>query len=183
MADANTLTSLSKFLSYVLRHHPEAIDLTIDQHGWASVDELIEQAQHNGTDIDRSLIQEVIQSGKKRRFILSSDQNYIRAGYGHSIDIDLNLTPKPPPKLLYHGTAEQKLSSILAEGLHPQNRNLVHLSTNKIDAKQVGARHGHPVVLSIDARAMQHKQYSFYQSESETAIWLIPFVPAQYLST
>lgn len=183
MAADKPLTSLSKFLSYVLRHHPEAIDLTVDQNGWVSVDELIQQAQHNGTNIDRSLLQKIIRSGKKRRFILSEDNNYIRASYGHSINIDLNLRPKNPPNFLYHGTAERKLSSILSDGLRPQGRNLVHLSTHKTDAKHVGSRHGHPVVLTIDTQPMPANQYPFYRSESEAGIWLTPFVPAQFIAT
>ena len=73
MAADKPLTSLSKFLSYVLRHHPEAIDLTVDQNGWVSVDELIQQAQHNGTNIDRSLLQKIIRSGKKRRTTISEN--------------------------------------------------------------------------------------------------------------
>lgn len=31
---------ISKYLSFILRHSPQAIGLTLDTHGWASVDEL-----------------------------------------------------------------------------------------------------------------------------------------------
>jgi len=31
---------ISKFLSYVLRHNPDSINLTLDENGWAAVDEL-----------------------------------------------------------------------------------------------------------------------------------------------
>ena len=31
----------SKFLSLVLRHHPEAIGISLDTHGWAEVNVLI----------------------------------------------------------------------------------------------------------------------------------------------
>lgn len=29
---------LSKFLSMILRHRPQAIGITLDEHGWANVD-------------------------------------------------------------------------------------------------------------------------------------------------
>ena len=34
-------TKTSKFLSLILRHKPEVIGITLDEHGWARVDEVI----------------------------------------------------------------------------------------------------------------------------------------------
>ena len=36
-----SLKETSQFLSMILRHKPEAIGITLDEHGWANVDELI----------------------------------------------------------------------------------------------------------------------------------------------
>lgn len=36
------LTDTSKFLSLVLRHKPDTIGISLDEHGWANVSELIE---------------------------------------------------------------------------------------------------------------------------------------------
>lgn len=33
---------ISKFISLILRHKPDVIGITLDEHGWAKVDELIE---------------------------------------------------------------------------------------------------------------------------------------------
>ncbi|ACT11442.1 RNA:NAD 2'-phosphotransferase-like protein [Pectobacterium carotovorum subsp. carotovorum PC1] len=38
---------VSKFLSYVLRHKPEAIGLTLNSEGWANIAELITDHQSN----------------------------------------------------------------------------------------------------------------------------------------
>ena len=35
------IKELSKFLSYVLRHEPEHIDLELDEDGWAVIEDLI----------------------------------------------------------------------------------------------------------------------------------------------
>ena len=32
------LERLSKFISMILRHKPEVIGITLDEHGWANVD-------------------------------------------------------------------------------------------------------------------------------------------------
>ncbi|TYP93654.1 putative RNA 2'-phosphotransferase [Fodinibius salinus] len=176
-----SLRSLSKFLSYVLRDHPESIGLSVDENGWASVDKLIHKAKEEGKKLNYNRLHDIISHGSKQRFILSEDGNYIRAGYGHSIDVDLQLRAQQPPEILYHGTAQRNADNILAEGLHSANRNLVHLSVHKADAHQVGARHGESVILRVNSIKMARKNYDFYQSESEPSIWLTKYVPAKFI--
>ncbi|MDZ7659040.1 RNA 2'-phosphotransferase [Fodinibius sp.] len=175
------VTALSKFLSYVLRHHPEDIGLELDDSGWAKVSELIEKAQNHGKNIDRDIIRQIMQNSSKQRFIVSSDGKYIRAGYGHSINVDLQLKPETPPQKLYHGTAHDNVASILADGIEARSRNFVHLSTTVDEARNVGGRHGEPEILLVFARRMSREGYDFYQSESEESIWLTNYVPPQYI--
>lgn len=179
--DSGKRKQLSKFLSYVLRHHPEAIGLNIGKHGWAEVSELIEKAKKDDRELDRNSILEIIKQSQKKRFILSEDENYIRAGYGHSIDVDLQLRAKEPPEILYHGTAKRNISSILDEGIRPGSRNFVHLSAAQDEAKNVGSRHGSPAILKIMARQMNEAGYDFFQSDSEPGIWLVSFVPVEFI--
>ena len=46
-------TQISKFMSFVLRHKPDAIGLALDSQGWASIEELIDKANVAGTKFDR----------------------------------------------------------------------------------------------------------------------------------
>ena len=118
------LKSLSKFLSYVLRHHPEAVDLKLDENGWAKVSEVISKAQQEGKPLDRDILGQIMAQASKQRFILSDDGKYIRAGYGHSIDVNLELKAQLPPERLYHGTAKRNIDAIMAQGIRPGSRNL-----------------------------------------------------------
>lgn len=181
MASTDDLVAISKFLSYLLRHHPEEIGLELDQYGWADIAELIHKAEKNGRSISREDINQILENGTKKRFILSKDGEYIRAGYGHSIDVDLELKPTSPPDQLYHGTARKNLSSIVADGIHPGTRNFVHLSTTQEDARFVGGRHGKPIILAVQAKQMSQEGFNFFQSESEPCIWLTKKVPPQFL--
>lgn len=176
------LKQVSKFLSYILRHHPEEIELEVDCKGWAHLPSLLEKTHQNGRTINKKQIREIIETSDKKRFSLSDDEQYIRAGYGHSIDVDLGLAPQSPPPILYHGTAENNIPSIQSSGLQPQSRNLVHLSDNKKDAISVGGRHGKPTVLIIEAGQMYEDGFPFYQSDSEPGIWLVENVPAHFIS-
>jgi len=98
------LNKISKFLSFVLRHKPEAIALTLDSQGWASVAELIEKGSSE-IKLTNNLIKQVVTTNDKQRFLLSKDGQRIRASQGHSINVDLKLIPQKPPIALYHGTA------------------------------------------------------------------------------
>jgi putative RNA 2'-phosphotransferase len=176
---ANRLVRTSKFLSYVLRHDPGALGLELDPGGWADVDTLLDRARADGRSIDRTLLERVIAHGEKERFTLSEDETKIRANYGHSIDVNLDLTPTPPPEHLYHGTARQTLSTIRSEGLRPQSRQYVHLSSTRDEAHRVGGRHGTPVVLTVEARPLHDAGHPLYRSTD--AVWLTDRVPPTFL--
>ncbi len=170
---------VSRFLSYVLRHAPESIGVTMDGGGWVEIDELIEKAAPQQV-LGRSLLEQVVADSAKQRFAISEDGNRIRANQGHSIDVELGLTPTTPPSTLYHGTAERFLDAINADGLLPGDRQHVHLSPDRATATAVGRRHGKPVVLTVDSGAMHRAGSRFYRSEN--GVWLTDSVPARWLT-
>jgi putative RNA 2'-phosphotransferase len=170
---------VSKFLSYVLRHKPDAIGLELDAGGWATVEDLIRCSAANGQTLTRALIEEVVATNDKQRFSLSPDGDRIRANQGHSVLVDLGLKPVEPPRLLYHGTATRFLASILENGLRPSGRQHVHLSPDEETALKVGKRHGKPVVLTIEAGSMHADGHPFYRSDND--VWLTEEVPSGYL--
>lgn len=174
------LVKISKFLSLVLRHKPETIQLVLDEHGWADVEELIAQAKQMGIQLDKQTLHQVVVQNDKKRFSFNEDASKIRANQGHSISVDLDLTSVVPPEELYHGTATRFLGSIRVEGLLPRGRQHVHLSGDEKTAILVGKRHGKPVVLVIRSGAMAKKGYKFYQSAN--GVWLTDKIPVEYIS-
>ncbi|SNB67507.1 putative RNA 2'-phosphotransferase [Agrobacterium sp. 719_389] len=98
---AQSLSEISKFLSYVLRHKPDAIGIKLDAEGWANIDELIARAD---IPLTHELLLEIVDTSDKKRFAISADGQFIRANQGHSVVVDLGLEPVEPPVLLYHGT-------------------------------------------------------------------------------
>ena len=173
------LIHLSKFLSHILRHRPEAIGLTLDPQGWADVEQLLAQARCHGVALTLATLQKVVEQNDKQRFTFSADRVRIRANQGHSIPVDLDLEPRQPPEFLYHGTAARFSASIKARGLVPGRRNHVHLSADENTAARVGGRHGSPLVLKVQAGLMHAAGYQFYLSAN--GIWLTEQVPAHYI--
>ena len=168
------LTKTSKFLSLILRHKPEEIGITLDKHGWAVVTELLD-----GMKITMETLEHIVATDEKKRYSFNEDKSLIRANQGHSIQVDVELQERKPPEILYHGTAERHLSSILQNGLIPKNRLYVHLSKDFDTAINVGKRHGKPVVFQIAANQMYKDGFKFYLSEN--GVWLVDSVSAKYL--
>ena len=167
----------SKFLSYVLRHHPEEIGLTLDKNGWVAIDTLLRAVARRHPDLTREALLTVVANCEKRRFTLSPDGTQIRAAQGHSsAQVAIEHERAEPPPLLYHGTAKRFLPSIRAEGLLPRGRHWVHLSGDVATATKVGARHGAPVVLVLDTRKMNQP---FYRADN--GVWLVERVAPEFL--
>jgi putative RNA 2'-phosphotransferase len=170
----------SKFLSLVLRHKPEVIHVNMDNNGWVDIDELINNAnKYKNMQLTKETLMEVVKNNDKQRFIVDDGKNKIRANQGHSISIDLALEPQTPPDELYHGTAARFLESIMEKGIKPMSRQYVHLSRTAEIAETVGKRHGKPVVLKINTKAMYEQGHKFYISENK--IWLVDYVPTAYI--
>ncbi len=172
-------TRLSKLLSLVLRHDPAHLGLTLDDQGWVSVDALLTQARAHQVPLTCEGLLHLVATNGKQRFRLSDNQQRIRASQGHSVAVDLGYVPVGPPAALYHGTAERNLHVVLAQGLLKMDRRHVHLSADSATARQVGSRHGAPVVLVVDTARMHADGHPFYQADN--GVWLTDAVPPQYL--
>ena len=146
---------VGKFITYVLRHNPEEIGITLDKNGYADTRELTCGVAKRYEGFDMECLERIVRENNKQRYAFNSDKTKIRASQGHSLkNIDLGLSPVLPPKMLFHGTADRFLSSILKEGLKPMSRQHVHLSADYDTAVKVGSRHGRAVVLVVDSEKM-----------------------------
>lgn len=179
LMDNERLVKVSKYLSKHLRHQPERLGLELGQGGWVRVDELLAACRAHSFTLTRAELEEVVARNDKQRFSFNATREMIRANQGHSIEVDLQLETGEPPPVLYHGTGERSVESILASGLRRMARHHVHLSGDAETARRVGARHGRPTVFEVDAAAMRRDGHQFYLSAN--GVWLVEGVPPEYL--
>ena len=177
---ADDPTSLSKFLSLVLRHRPDAIGLSLAVDGWVPVAELLRALAAHGKPVELAALEALVAGSDKQRFAFSSDRLMIRANQGHSVRVDLGLSAQQPPALLFHGTVARYLPAIRAQGLLKGQRHHVHLSATRDLALLVGKRRGAPVLLEVDAGGMAAAGHAFFCSEN--GVWLTDHVPPQFLA-
>jgi putative RNA 2'-phosphotransferase len=168
----------SRFLTYVLRHHPEAVGLRLNPSGWVDIEVLLAALAAHGRPLTRAELDHIVATSDKRRFEVHSGQ--IRAAQGHSVAIDLGLPLLIPPPTLYHGTVERFLDGIQRQGLVRGRRQFVHLSPDIPTARTVGARRGRPVILAVDAAGAHAAGLVFHRAAN--GVWLTPHVPAHFLS-
>ena len=159
------LIRASRFLSLVLRHKPEAAGIQIDAHGWADVDSLL-RGMADRYPLTAAQLEEIVRTDNKQRYSFNADKTKIRANQGHSIPVDVELSEREPPKILWHGTGEKYVASIDAQGLLPKSRLYVHLSGDFDTAVSVGKRHGRAVVYQVESGRMQRDGYRFYLSQN-----------------
>lgn len=166
------LIKRGKKLSYLLRHDTS---YAFNENGWREVSDLV---AHHGFSMEE--LREIVTNNNKQRYEFSEDMTHIRARQGHSIQVDVELAETTPPDTLYHGTAKTFVESIISQGIQKGKRLYVHLSTTIEAAKKVGARHGEPVVLAIDAKRMHEDGTKFFLSRN--GVWLTEFVDAKYIA-
>lgn len=179
MISDKQIIDISKFLSLVLRHQPETIGIQLDQNGWTNIDELIEKANKYGIQFDRETLICLVETNSKKRFAFNDTLDKIRASQGHSVNIELGYSIQKPPEILFHGTGEKSVQSILITGLEKRSRQHVHLSNDIETAVKVGQRHGKPVVFKVFAEQMHIDKFEFFLSDN--GVWLTDNVPIKYL--
>jgi putative RNA 2'-phosphotransferase len=175
-----SIQSLSKFISLLLRHDPGQADLTLDAHGWVPVRDLCAALGERGQRLDLELIEHMMAIHEKPRWELSTDQKYIRALHGHSIELEFDYQPADPPETLFHGTVRKFLEPIREQGLLPNGRQFVHLAATTSAAAEVARRRGKPVLLQVAAARMQLDGFTFFHTGS--GVWLTAHVPPTYLT-
>lgn len=175
--------NLSKLMSYLLRHHPEEADLTLDPEGLVPLTTLVTAiSQRRGYAwVTAEELRHVVNTSDKQRFRLEGD--LIGARYGHNRQISEVEPGNPviPPELLYHGTPRRAVASILAAGLQPRDRQFVHLSTNPATAQNVGQRRDdQPAMLLIRAREAHAAGITFYAPTPDT--YLARAIPPAFIT-
>lgn len=175
----NSDENMGRFISLILRHHPETIGIQLDSYGWVDVDELIHGINVSGRYIDMEMLERIVQNNNKKRYSFSDDKTKIRANQGHSVKVDVGMQKMVPPNELYHGTADRFLDSIKEKGILKMSRQYVHLSADVETATMVGKRHGKPIILVIDTKQMVETGYTFWLSDN--GVWQSEDIPWRYV--
>lgn len=176
--DSRLKVKVSKYMSYLLRHNPE--DLEMDEEGFVKISLLLHKLREKYS-ITENFVHSVVNDpeGKKRFEIVD---NKIRAVYGHSLKVKINYPEDKTTQVFYHGTTPAYAEKILKEGLKPMKRQWVHLSTTIENAKETAKRKtSTPIILEIDAEKSRKNGIKFYKATDK--IYLARYIPPNHIKT
>ena len=174
------LKHLSKFMSLVLRHDPDAAGVELDVNGATPTTGLLDalQRQPGFHWVTMADVETVVREGSKPRFEILDDR--IRARWGHSTAERIEYPPANPPEHLYHGTSRKVVPVILRDGLKSMTRQYVHLSADVATARLVGSRQDRsPSILKIRSREASRSGVVFHGPDPK--IWLADEIPAAFI--
>ena len=166
---------LSKTMAYLLRHDPDGMD--INKQGFAKIDDLLKNIKKRLPDTTKNDVKKIVSEDSKGRYEIKN--NFIRARYGHSIDVTPDLEDSKINKL-YHGTTRKAANNILKNGLKPKGRQKVHLSPSIQEAINVGKRRtNNPVVLEINTRKCDEMGIKIQKASSR--VYVSDYIPPEYI--
>mgnify|MGYP006170533891 FL=1 len=149
--------SLARRLALILRHAPEKFDLEMDINGWVDVKEIIrsfkKQNERRYHWLRPHHFRAVSETDGKGRYEVRG--NMIRATYGHTLDIELDLPTDNIPESLFYPCNPEEANNLMEVGITPSGRSHVHLSGSIRTAAEAGHVHYKlPTILEIDTAQM-----------------------------
>ena len=144
---------MARRLALILRHAPEKFDLEMDINGWIDVKDIIRQFKKRDEKRYHWLrphhFRAISETDPKGRYEVRG--NMIRATYGHTVEIELDLPTDNIPPSLYFPCGPDEVKTLLETGLVPSGRAHVHLSGSIRSAGNAGkVHHDRPVILDVD---------------------------------
>jgi len=173
---------LGRTITKILRHKPEKYHLEIDEHGYVNIDEMVQEIRFYNRRlhfVGPSHIYAVILTDGKGRYQLSDNKRYLRATYGHTIDVDLSDLPSDGiPEILYYPTSEEEFDILKENGILPSDRRWVHLSSSAEKAYIAGLYHfDSPLLIPIKSNVVLESGEKIYHAGQE--VFICKFVPPE----
>jgi putative RNA 2'-phosphotransferase len=171
---------LGRTIAGILRHG--RFEPKMDDQGFVGMREMmfiIKENVHRMHWLRPHHIIALVETDPKGRYQISGDM--VRATYGHSIPLDLELPSDDVPPKLFFPTTTDELNIILEMGLMPSDRSMVHLSLTYDDAMRAGkVRVDDPVILEVDAHTAMDEGYSI--GKAGRTVFLARQIPPECLS-
>ncbi|MDR2866063.1 MAG: RNA 2'-phosphotransferase [Methanomassiliicoccaceae archaeon] len=170
---------LGRTIAGILRHGK--FSLKMDDQGFVSMREIIYTVKENNNRMHwlrPHHIIALVETDPKGRYQTSGDM--VRATYGHSIPLELDLPTEDVPAELFFPTTAEEVDIILEVGLLPSDRSMVHLSLTYDDAMRAGkVRVDNPIILVIDADAVFEAGYEI--GKAGKTVFLSKYIPPECL--
>ncbi|GBP02693.1 tRNA 2'-phosphotransferase 1 [Eumeta japonica] len=175
------LTTLSKKLSWLLRHGAVTKGLQIQENGFINVQDILQHPNYKDC-FNLVLLKTLVETDRKQRYTLrhrGEKEGYeIRANQGHTLKevkeemcLKRIMSANEVP-LAVHGTYFRHWSAIKSEGLKRMSRNHVHFATSIDKADNIsGFRSDCQILIYLDVKkALESKELKLYRSDNNIVL-------------
>ena len=174
--------SLGRILALVLRHAPEKFGVDMDMNGWVSTEELAEAIKTQRNRRYHWLrgwhFEAIANADEKGRYQIEGEM--IRATYGHSIELELDLPTDDIPETLYWPCNPEEVETVKEYGITASNRKHVHLSRSLGNAMEAGHVHmARPTIIEVDTVQMIAEGHTIYRAGK--TVFLCDEVPPSFI--
>ena len=173
--------SLGRILALVLRHAPEKFDVDMDINGWVATRDLsnaIANSRRHLHWVRAWHFEAIANADEKGRWQVENEM--IRATYGHSIEIELDLPTDDIPDALYWPCEQGEVDSLLQFGILSGSRKHIHLSLTIANALEAGrVRIDRPAILEVDTIRAIAEGHTIFRAG--TTVFLTEEVPPSAL--
>ncbi len=172
---------LSRSMASILRHGN--MELGMDDQGYVDLRELIDAVKERNPWMHWLAPRHVLalaETDARERYQVYGD--YVRATYGHTVELDMELATDNVPDWLFYPIEPEYVDEVLGEGLGPSDRSMVHLSSTRDNAVTAGTFRigGEMVILAIDTTKCFEMGHDI--GRATKAVYLCDFVPAECIS-
>ena len=173
--------SLGRILALVLRHAPEKFGVEMDLNGWVNSRELSEAIQNQRRHFHWLRgwhFEAIANSDDKGRYQVEGEM--IRATYGHSIELELDLPTDDIPEALYWPCEPESVPTHMEYGITAGDRKHVHLSKTIANAMEAGhVRISRPAILEVDTTRAVADGFTIWRAGK--TVFLCEEMPSEYL--
>ena len=174
--------SIARKLALVLRHAPEKFDLEMDINGLIDVRDIVNKFKSSGRRqhwLRPHHLSAITETDPKGRYEVRG--NMLRATYGHTVEIELDLPTSDIPDALFFPCDPEEAENLVQVGLNPGDRSHVHLSSSIRAAGEAGRVHrDDPAILEVDTARMVANGETVWHAG--ITVYLAENVSGEYLS-
>ena len=153
------LVHISKTMSYMLRHS----EVKKDKNGYVDINILLNDSKLKKYNISFTIIKKIVDTDNKNRYLLSSDNKYIRANQGHSKHIEIDIGEEIDSNIMYafHGTSIKNSKLIMKFGLSRMDRYHIHMVEDRINVLYYSE-----VIIKVDIKKAKDLGIKFIKSDN-----------------
>ena len=182
LMNEDELSWFGRTLTGILRHFPEKFEVGMDENGWVDINQIVENVKAKNPRtrwLKPEHVIGIVRTDEKGRYQIRMGK--VRATYGHSLEVTLDLPSENIPKSLFYPSNPDEAEILLDAGIRHSDRAMVHLSDTMISAREAGShRAKEPVIFMVDTAGATDAGVVIRKAGHH--VYVADYIPPEFIS-